>query len=265
MKIRFMSDLHLEFDPKEDLFQVPEMEGDKDSVLVLAGDVCTLRRNNWVRKWLCPLFDRFRAVVYVPGNHEFYGSVFPGAWSAIMDGLDEEFDNFYPLDIGAAVVNHVKFVGATLWTNFFGSAAEKTLASAMINDYRAIKYVDSRGYHKLRPSVTEAHFFAAKEYIHRQLQLEHDGPTVVVTHHGPTRKSIDPKLTDSPINGAYVNDLDYLLEAGGELTWIHGHVHHSVDYQVGEGRVLTNPRGYVTGLVPEAENKEFDPYKYVGV
>jgi hypothetical protein len=257
-----MSDLHLEFDSN---FEVPEMEDDKESVLVLAGDICTLRRNNWISDWLVPLFKRFRAVVYVPGNHEYYGSVFPKAWHETMDPLGEEFDNFYPLDIATAIVDGVKFIGATLWTNFFNDAAEKTLAAHMMNDYRAIKFVDSRGYHKLRPGVTESHNYAAKHFLADEIHEPFDGPTVVVTHHGPSRKSIDPKFADSPLNGAYVNDLDNLLEAGGELWWIHGHVHHSVSYQVGEGRVLTNPRGYITQLVAEAENPAFDPCKYIEV
>ena len=89
------------------------------------------------------------------------------------------------------------------------------------------------------------------------LQAPHDGPTVVVTHHAPCTGSIHPKYADSPITPAFVSDLDELVEASGAALWIHGHVHDSYDYRVGNTRVLCNPRGY--GKEGVNENRRFDP------
>jgi hypothetical protein len=40
--------------------------------------------------------------------------------------------------------------------------------------------------------------------------------------------------------------------------WVHGHMHESSDYQIGQCRVVCNPCGYMTrsGTV---ENRRFDP------
>ena len=44
---------------------------------------------------------------------------------------------------------------------------------------------------------------------------------------------------------------------GPPRLWLHGHVHHSCDYQVGATRVVANPRGYAPkGVV---ENAQFAP------
>jgi hypothetical protein len=67
---------------------------------------------------------------------------------------------------------------------------------------------------------------------------------VVVTHHAPSERSIEPRFEGSPLNACFASHLDHLLDAGLACTWIHGHVHHSVDYVANGTRVVCNPRGY---------------------
>ena len=62
MRVHIMSDLHLEFAP----FQPYRVDAD---VIVLAGDVHT--GENGI-KWILQTFPD-RPVIYVLGNHEFYG------------------------------------------------------------------------------------------------------------------------------------------------------------------------------------------------
>jgi hypothetical protein len=35
-----------------------------------------------------------------------------------------------------------------------------------------------------------------------------------------------------------------LIDVGRPALWLHGHVHHSLDYQLFDTRVVCNPRGY---------------------
>ena len=44
-----------------------------------------------------------------------------------------------------------------------------------------------------------------------------------------------------------------LIEEKKPALWIHGHAHNSVDYTIGETRILSNPRGYSNRL-----NRNFD-------
>ena len=70
------------------------------------------------------------------------------------------------------------------------------------------------------------------------------GPTVVVTHHAPSALSNPPQFAGSPISGAFYSNLDELIEDTKPTLWIHGHVHDSCDYVIGETRVVCNPFGY---------------------
>src|SRR5688572_7280254 len=88
-----------------------------------------------------------------------------------------------------------------------------------------------------------------------------DIPTVVVTHHAPSARSIHPKYVSAgPINHAFASDLDYLVEGSGAAIWVHGHVHDPFSYMIGNTRVLCNPRGY-----PSEAGNGFDPNLLVEV
>ncbi len=79
----------------------------------------------------------------------------------------------------------------------------------------------------------------------------HDGPTVVVTHHAPHPASLANPHADH--SWCYASDLTDLIQERGPDSWIHGHVHHAVDYRVGRTRVVCNPRGHAD------ERTGFDP------
>ena len=68
-----------------------------------------------------------------------------------------------------------------------------------------------------------------------------DGRTVVVTHHGVAPLSIHPRYGDERVNAAFASDLRHMLDLAD--LWIHGHVHDSFDYRVGDARIIANPRG----------------------
>jgi calcineurin-like phosphoesterase family protein len=82
----------------------------------------------------------------------------------------------------------------------------------------------------------------SRRWIEDQLALPYAGKTVVVTHHGPSARSIHPRYLGEPVNAAFVSELDGLVEKAD--LWLHGHVHDSFDYMVGDCRVVANPRGY---------------------
>ncbi len=101
-------------------------------------------------------------------------------------------------------------------------------------------------------------------WLEKQLALPFNGPTVVVTHTAPSSRSIATRYEGSALNGAFVNNLDYMFE--GDFApdlWVHGHVHQAFDYAVGGTRVVCNPLGY---LPREDERLNgFDWFKVVEV
>jgi hypothetical protein len=245
MKLRLYSDLHTEFEP----FDMPVVPDEKDTVLLLAGDIAVARKNNTLK----PIVDwaaRHAAVIYVPGNHEYYGGQLPAAWQN-MEEYFEDVDNLFMLNPGRVEINNHVFLGATLWTSLQGTAG--ALAGQVMNDYRVIGIRDKndgdtpdtfKG--KLNPHATTALHREHREYLFTEVAKAKDmgRKVVVVTHHAPSPQSTAEQFMGDPLNAAYHTDLEKeIIETEPDL-WVHGHVHNSFEYHVGKTHVITNPKGY---------------------
>lgn len=255
MRILLMSDLHLELSPFELPGDLPEFD-----VAVFAGDIWKPIKNSvtWVS---LQRVDKLRAkpAILVPGNHEFYGhevylSRRNGQQAAEQLGV-------HLLDPGCVVIDGVRFIGATLWTDFglLGTPEiSKGRAHAGMNDYLAISMVSAKGINFLTPDDTERLHRISKKFIERELSRSFDGPTVVVTHHGPHPNSVPERYRGDALSPAFVSDLSALIEEYQPDVWVHGHDHHHHDYRVGRTRIIANPAGY-THKSGGRENRRWDP------
>ena len=260
MRIQVASDLHLELVhrklPGEMLVQpAPDAE-----VLVLAGDIADGLD-------AAKLFDAWpaRHKLIVLGNHEFYGHVLED----VRDGARaHRHDSVHVLDDAVVVVDGVRFIGSTLWTDFaldprLGRRRAMRAAERLLSDYVRIETRAGR----LEAEALLAIHRESRAWLEARLREAFDGPTVVVTHHGPHRSSVHPRYAGDPANPAFNSDLSELL-ALADL-WIHGHVHDSFDYRIGRCRVVANPAGYVLGFARDGtlvlENRSFEPQKVVDV
>jgi 3',5'-cyclic AMP phosphodiesterase CpdA len=245
VKIRTHSDLHLEFSD----WVPPAAEAD---VVILAGDIHKgVRGMEWARR-------RFpdTPVIYVPGNHEFYGGELQGVLAALREEarrFEVEFLDGTEFHLGGA-----RFLGATLWTDFalYGSTQLELdramlAARSVMNDFRLIRYGE-RGL--FRPEHSREIHLEQLKWLTARLAEPFGGPTVVVTHHLPHPCSIHRKYQGERLNAGFASDLKHLVGPPISL-WIHGHTHESCDYTANGTRVLCNPRGYV----PLEPNPAFDP------
>lgn len=245
MKIRIHSDLHLEFLD----WTPPATDAD---VIVLAGDIHTgVGAMQWARRHFSN-----KPVLYVPGNHEFYG----GRLEEVLAALRTEARQFNVdlLDMDELVLGGARFLGATLWTDFaFNGAAPADLERAMtdasfaVTDFRLIRCGDGTPF---RPTHARRIHAEQLRWLTTRLAEPFEGPTVVITHHLPHRGSIHPRYEGDRLNPAFASDLAHLV--GPPVTlWIHGHTHESCDYVANETRIVCNPRGYL----PREPNPAFDP------
>ncbi|HEY2927532.1 metallophosphoesterase [Piscinibacter sp.] len=247
MNLNILSDLHLGFGALDR----PENNAD---VVVLAGDISRPRE---AAAWALR-FDK--PVLYVPGNHEFYGSSIEGA----ADELKRlcAGTHVHVLDNREIVIGRVRFLGATLWSDFelFGQgermAAAKDEARRLIRDFSRIRFGASANA-LFTPEDSAALFKRHASWLDDRLKATHAGPTVVITHHAPSRKSIHPRFSDSLLNACFVSDAEHLVGANRVQLWIHGHTHDSFDYLLNGTRIVCNPRGYARSGVNE--NPLFDP------
>jgi predicted phosphodiesterase len=245
MRIRVLSDLHLEFAS----WRPPPAEAD---CVVLAGDIHVGTEG---LQWATQHFPDI-PVIYVPGNHEYYGGNLPD----VRDAIREEGNRtgIHVLDKDEITIAGVRFLGATLWTDFalYGSSPESVrramdFADCRMADFSLVQYGD---YGHFRPQHARAIHLEQARWLTERLAQPASGATVVVTHHLPHPRSIHPKYRGDPLNVAFVSDLDRLVRAPVAL-WVHGHTHESMDYVVNATRVVCNPRGYL----PEDPNSAFIP------
>ncbi len=265
MKIKLVSDLHLEFAD----INIKNDEG--CDVLILSGDVMVAqdlhdhpemdygmysnvnlqdlgRRQQTAlrfRDFLKRCSFQFPHTIYVAGNHEFYH----GKWNqtlTVLAGECAKYPNIYFLERSFKKINDVIFVGGTLWTNM-NKADPITLHAArdMMNDFRVIRK-EHDGYTKLKPADTVYRHRDTLAYIEEIVDRKEVEKYVVVGHHSPSFQSChDTYKDDAIMNGCYHSDLsNTILDRPQIKLWTHGHTHHPFDYMIGETRIVCNPRGY---------------------
>ncbi|SDM47965.1 Calcineurin-like phosphoesterase [Methylobacterium phyllostachyos] len=220
-------------------------------VAVVAGDVHMplARALDWLGERLPGV-----PVVYVPGNHDFWWDRGEERYT-IHDQVARGRDRAAALGIhllidDAVLLDGIRFLGGTLWTDFRLGSFSLTHAfrtaqgrDGMV-DYRRIR-TGHRSRDRIEPEEVLAMHRATRAFLGAELARPHDGPTVVVTHHAPHPDSLaDPH---AHLAWCYASDLTGLIEERGPNLWVHGHAHRHIDYWIGRTRVVCNARGRVEG------------------
>ena len=224
MRIQIVSDIHFEFHRDQGRSVVESLRRAEPDVLVVAGDLSSYRA---LHEALSKLAGAFSEVVFVAGNHEYYGGS-PGRVRDLRDRVQDDFSNIHWLDKSSCAIKGQRFVGATLW---FPRTDDAERNRHLLSDFSQIQ--------GFVPWVYEESDLAVS-YLQKRV-LSGD---FVVTHHLPSWKSVHPQYAGSPLNAFFVCDVEDVLAEKKTAFWIHGHTHHSVDYRVGDTRVLCNPLGY---------------------
>lgn len=232
MKVQYFSDIHLEYGK----FKLETTDAD---VVVVAGDMGVgLSGLSWLIKNIVD-----KPVVYVAGNHEFYGK---RIMSELYTKLKEKAKgtNVHFLQNDSVEIAGVTFVGATLWTDFnlSGNAPlRQYTAKQLMNDYHQIN---------IAPNVALYANYILKEHEESIRAIDslvnRDGVNVVVTHHSPTAATLHPRYEGDIRNDYFASRLEpFILERPHIKHWVHGHTHHEAAIDIGHCKVYCNPRGYV--------------------
>lgn len=269
MRINLVSDLHTDIAGNGG-YAPPDVDAD---VTVVAGDA--MAPGTLALRKVRDLYpDRDRPLIYVPGNHDFYShhdEKRPELKTTIeqqrfaMPSVAESLD-ITLLDDSAIVLDGVRFLGSTLWTDFSARPGYLSFADAVreaargMNDYKLIKFGAGRSRDKLQPRDTINAHKVSRAFLERALAEPHDGDTVVITHHAPSYRSLrSGGLNFSDLDWCYASNLENLMHGdNAPAIWMHGHIHTSRDYSVGNTRIIANPRGYPL-RAGVRENPDFDP------
>ncbi len=263
MRIIYFSDIHIEFRERQpetgwvDIYPLglgPDLQAYRGRVdlAILAGDIGTIRAGSFgtaqdyaqqVSEYLeCP-------VVFVPGNHEYYGGFFP----ADRDSLRRQPQSGVTiLDRGMAYFPHpegqLRVLGVTFWTDYFAlddQSHAMDVARQSINDHQRITLAD---WTRFKPEDALAEHLLSREWLSNRLEEFHLGPTIIVTHHVPHPAARNHNFAiDDPLGPVFFSDCSQLIEAAGlkgVTAWIFGHHHYCVDVTVSGVRLLSAQLGY---------------------
>lgn len=267
MKLCCMSDLHLDVNQNYEF----NLTHDKDIFTIIAGDISGFSdfRDRWLQK---QIKSGYRGL-FVEGNHIVYNYEqisLDERYKQLKQDYKKEF-KFLENSCYYDKNENILFIGATLWTDFNLDKKQPISMSAAelyMNDYqfKCIKILKAKEYERnnkiaaknrwndgvrrLQPIDTLKFFKKSIKYLQKTInnyKQKYDvKKIVIITHHAPCSLSIASKYKGNISNNYYVSDLsNFILDNPEIKLWVHGHLHNSSDYMIGDCRVICNPRGYV--------------------
>ena len=248
MKILVLSDLHIEFEE----FDIDYSDVD---LVILAGDI-HVKDNGY--KWALENIKGI-PVLYVLGNHEFYGKAYP----KLIEDLKEQAKNtnIHILEKDVFTLGGINFLVCTLWTDFelFGDPRLTGYeCQQVMTDFKKIRVAPK--FSKLRSIDVAAIHRQSLSWLTDELEKRSEQVNIVITHHAPSILSVPEQYKDDVVSAAYATNLEHVVTKFNPRYWIHGHMHNSSDYMVGDTRIICNPRGY-----PHERNSEFIPNYFIEV
>lgn len=241
MKILILSDLHIELED----FRIDTNQVD---VVILAGNIHIKEKGF---KWALNNIKNI-PVLYILGNHEFYTKAYPRLVHKLKDLAQNT--NIHILERDTIILNGINFLGCTLWTDFelYGDPRIAGYeCQQVMTDYKKIRI--SPNFSKLRSIDVAAIHRRSINWLCSELEDRQNEINIVISHHAPSEKSLPYKYKQDIISSAYVSNLENVIEKYQPRFWIHGHLHNSSNYKIGQTHIICNPRGYLG-----ERNHEFD-------
>lgn len=256
-KFKYISDIH------GNTNFVNSIEEDKECTLILAGDIHEVKKYAIYKSYIFELCKKFKNVVAICGNHEYYTRSIFQVHNDIKkiknELLQEGIDNFHFLNDSSVKIGNVYVLGGTMWTDFNkNNPHDKIQALMSMQDYKYIRHGPEYIPYERKLNTNDVEFLhhKTKKFIASEItnirSSDKEAKIVVVTHHSPSTGSITENYKDSSLNYAFCSDMNDFIELHNPNVWVHGHIHEKLDYQVGECKILCNPLGYsFESLEPE--------------
>lgn len=235
LKLQIVSDLHCE------LYGFDRIEV-AAPILALLGDIMCLDDTENVEKFLTDVCARWKLVLYIPGNHEYFNDR-----GRTIDDLDSKmrryetrFVNFRYLNFDSVRIGSYRIVCGTMWSLI--SPENRDLVNRLCRDYSKIP--------ALKVDDTNEMHFMFREYLEYELKeaKRRDEKVVVLTHHAPLIEgTANPRYlmrTNRGVNEAFATDMSAYMQNGDILLWAFGHTHYCCDFRFGTTRIYSNPKGH---------------------
>ena len=247
MKVQILSDLHVDF--KENYKYFSDRCIKRADTLIVAGDihphkrmdehgayVWSDKRETFINEELLP---RWKNVIVIPGNHEFYGSTVDDEWfgKQLKVYENDKGNKVHYCNNHVLQIDGVYFVCSTLWSHIGHSNSYAVKQG--LNDYRMISGLTI-------DRMNEIHQ-ANKDFLVEALTEIPDGKRCVfITHHVPSFHLIHPRWRGNSLNEAFSADMDtFIMMNSSKISyWVHGHSHDYLNEYIDRTKFIRNPMGY---------------------
>ena len=232
MKLRYFSDIHLEFIKPNKLQNIlKHMVQKEDEILILAGDIGNPYSENYYN-FMKHINQEFKKTFVIAGNHEYYGKYSMENTKNHMKEYFQQHPNISFLENQIEKYNGVNFLGTTLWSHISKPEYE-------INDLYEIPNFDHKKYNKLNKSCIDF----------MKTALQKDEKYVIITHHLPSQSLIHEKYKTTqmlPYNQWFYCDMDEFIKKNSHkiAAWIYGHTHTPLEQILYDIPMCCNPIGY---------------------
>jgi len=240
MKIKLISDLHVDCQADKGVGLLKDIPADDGhDLLIIAGDLCEVQNLDLFYDTWETLSLKFKKIMYVTGNHEYWGGN-PWTVDQTIDEVLEEFNNVVRLKVGEShLINGQRFIGGTMWFPDTGQKYEQKNFSdfMMIDNFRSYVFKENEKFVKM----FEKHGVAQRN-------------DVVVTHHLPSHQLVDKMYKGFPDNQFFVCEMMEHIQRVQPVAWLYGHTHKQTNRIINRTWFVANPFGYPR----ESTNMFFD-------
>lgn len=237
MKIQYWSDLHLEFAENAKYIMEQNFKAIGD-VLILAGDITYWSEEHFLHPFFDKISRKFKNVYMIPGNHEFYG----GFDITVLDKpvKIKIRDNIFLVNNTTENIDGVEFFFTSLWSNIKRQNA--FYIEQHVSDFHKIKYKGE--------SLTAYDFNTLNNqsfsFLENALKASTAQRKVIVSHHCPTNQANAREFLKSPLNDAFVIELNDFIYESSINYWIFGHTHRNEpEVNINGTKIVSNQLGYV--------------------
>ena len=235
MKLRYLSDLHLEFIKPNKIHDfINKIPEGLDEICILAGDVGNPYKSNY-DTFMRFISKNFKKTFVIAGNHEYYNKKkMIYETDAFLEDYFEQFENISFLNNHYEIYENYCFIGSTLWSKI-------TNPLYKINDVYQIHNFDHIQYNELNEECVD--------FLKNSLEEHATDKCIVITHHIPSHSLVDIKYKTPamlPYNQWFYCDLDELIDTNRDKIkcWFYGHTHTPSDRIINDIQFLCNPIGY---------------------
>ena len=218
--------------------QTPETDAD---LIILAGDIDVGIKGV---EWAIEESNILNVpIIYVAGNHEYYGSEYYSTLKKMRDTASGT--NVHFLENKEILFEDIRILGCTLWTDYnvvphLDAPQVMNECAYALNDHSVIRIGDD-GY--FTPEHASKIHSESVKWLRSKLNEKTEArATVVVTHHGPSSLCQHINYPVTAISAAFHSNLNELVSKAN--CWVYGHTHSNLDVMVGNCRLVSNQPGY---------------------